>query len=57
MYTVKGILDGKGEASVVFNAANWLAAREKARELRAQGMTTEIIHEDGKVVPEPETDG
>jgi biotin operon repressor len=38
----------------LFNAEDWKIAREKAKELRAQGMTVEIVHNDGQVVPESE---
>jgi hypothetical protein len=54
MYTVKGFLDSKGGGAVLLNAEDWKSAREKAKELRAQGMTVEIVHNDGNVIAEPE---
>jgi hypothetical protein len=54
MYTVKGFLDSTGDGAVLFNAEDWKSAREKARELRAQGMKVAIVHNDGNVIAEPE---
>ena len=54
MYTVKGFLDSKGAGAVLFNAEDWNSAREKDRQLRTQGMTVEIVHNDGNVIAEPE---
>ena len=49
MYTVKGFLDKKGDGSVLLNAEDWKSAREKAKELRSQGMTVEIVHNESAV--------
>lgn len=56
MYTVRGLMDARGQSSVLANAEDWNAAREKAAEFRKQGMKVEIWHQDGKKIPEPEVD-
>ena len=56
MYTIKGLLDKDGVSAILGNAKDWQEAREKAAELRKQGMQVEIWHTDGMKVPEPETE-
>ncbi len=56
MYTVRALLDEKGQSSVLANAKDWNEAREKAAEFRKQGMKAEIWHQDGKKIDEPEVD-
>ena len=54
MYTIKGLLDGSGQNSVLANAKDWAQAREKAAEMRGRGLVVEIWHENGVKVDEPE---
>lgn len=56
MYTVRGLLDEHGKSSVLANAVDWGEAREKAADLRKQGLKVEIWHQDGKKIDEPEGD-
>ena len=54
MYTIKGLLDKDGHSAVLASAKDWNEAREKAAELRKQGLSVEIWHTDGMKVEEPE---
>jgi hypothetical protein len=56
MYTIKGLLDKDGQAAVLASGEDWYEAREKAAEMRKQGLVVEIWHENGVKVPEPEVD-
>lgn len=56
MYTIKGLLDKDGRSAVLANGKDWHEAREKAADMRKQGLVVEIWHENGVKVPEPEVD-
>ena len=56
MYTIKGLLDKDGQASILASGKDWNEAREKAAEFRKQGFVVEIWHENGVKVQEPEVD-
>ena len=56
MYTIKGLLDKDGQAAVLASGKDWNETREKAAEMRKQGLGVEIWHENGVKVPEPEVD-
>jgi hypothetical protein len=54
MYTLKGFVDAGGNAAVLGSAKDWAEAREKAAEMRKQGLVVEIWHMDGMKVDEPD---
>ena len=56
MYTIKGLLDKDGQSAVLANGRDWNEARQKAQEMRKQGLVVEIWHENGVKVSEPESD-
>ena len=57
MYTIRGLVDEAGSASIWASAKDWSEAREKAAEFRKQGLVVEIWHTNGVKADEPEIDG
>ena len=62
MYTIRGLLDERGSGpsgtsgSILASAKDWQEAKEKAQDLRSQGITVEIWDKNGNLMSEREYD-